>query len=39
VSDLPSIQDVYGVLYEGKTALQAYRGLVRRDPGAESEPG
>ncbi len=37
--DLPIARDVYEVLYEGKTALQAYRGLVRRDPGAESEPG
>ncbi len=37
--DLPITRDVYGVLYEGRTALQAYRGLVRRDPGAESEPG
>ena len=37
--ELPITRDVYGVLYEGRTALQAYRGLVRRDPGAESEPG
>jgi glycerol-3-phosphate dehydrogenase (NAD(P)+) len=37
--DLPISKDVHGVIYEGRTALQAYRGLVRRDPGAENEPG
>jgi glycerol-3-phosphate dehydrogenase (NAD(P)+) len=36
--DLPISKEVYGVLYEGRTAADAYRGLVRRDPGAESEP-
>ncbi|MGH0033675.1 MAG: NAD(P)H-dependent glycerol-3-phosphate dehydrogenase [Myxococcota bacterium] len=37
--DLPISRDVHGVLYEGRTALDAYRGLTRRDPGAEHEPG
>ncbi len=36
--DLPITRDVYGVLYEGRTAQEAYRGLVRRAPGAEDEP-
>ena len=35
---LPIAREVYGVLYEGKNATQAYRGLTRREPGAESEP-
>jgi glycerol-3-phosphate dehydrogenase (NAD(P)+) len=35
--DLPIAQEVYGVLYEGKTAQDAYRGLTRREPGAEHE--
>lgn len=37
--DLPISRDVYEVLYEGSTALEAYRGLVKRSPGAEHEPG
>ncbi|MCZ6784486.1 MAG: NAD(P)H-dependent glycerol-3-phosphate dehydrogenase [Proteobacteria bacterium] len=36
--DLPIAREVYGVLYEGRSALDAYRGLTRRDPGAEHEP-
>jgi len=36
--DLPIAREVYGVLHEGRTALDAYRGLTRREPGAESEP-
>ena len=36
--DLPIAREVYGVLYEGRTPAQAYRGLVRRSPGAEHEP-
>jgi glycerol-3-phosphate dehydrogenase (NAD(P)+) len=35
--DLPISREVYGVLYEGRTAGDAYRGLTRRDPGAEHE--
>ncbi len=36
--DLPISSEVHGVLYEGRTARDAYRGLTRRDPGAENEP-
>lgn len=36
--DLPISREVYGVLYEGRTAQEAYRGLVRREPGAEADP-
>lgn len=35
--DLPIAREVYGVLYEGHTAEDAYRGLTRRSPGSESE--
>jgi glycerol-3-phosphate dehydrogenase (NAD(P)+) len=35
--DLPIAREVHGVLYEGRTALDAYAGLTRRDPGAEHE--
>ena len=30
--------EVHGVLYQGRTTRDA-RGLVRRDPGSESDPG
>lgn len=36
--DLPIAREVYGVLYEGRTAEEAYRGLTRRTPGSENEP-
>jgi glycerol-3-phosphate dehydrogenase (NAD(P)+) len=36
---MPVAREVYGVLYEGETAAQAYRGLVRNKPGDEAEPG
>jgi glycerol-3-phosphate dehydrogenase (NAD(P)+) len=36
--DLPIAREVYGVLYEGRTAEDAYRGLTRRTPGAEQDP-
>jgi glycerol-3-phosphate dehydrogenase (NAD(P)+) len=36
--DLPIAREVYGVLYEGRTAEEAYRGLTRRTPGSESDP-
>lgn len=36
---MPIARDVYRVVYEGGTARQAYRGLLRVTPGAESEPG
>jgi glycerol-3-phosphate dehydrogenase (NAD(P)+) len=37
--DMPIAREVYGVVYQGRTPMQAYRGLVRRKPGAEGEPG
>jgi glycerol-3-phosphate dehydrogenase (NAD(P)+) len=36
--NLPIAREVYGVLYEGRSPRDAYRGLTRRDPGAEHEP-
>ena len=36
--ELPIAREVYGVLYEGHTPQDAYRGLVRRPPGAEGDP-
>ena len=36
--DLPIAREVYGVLYAGRTAEEAYRGLTRRTPGSENEP-
>jgi glycerol-3-phosphate dehydrogenase (NAD(P)+) len=36
---LPIAREVYGVVHEGRTPLQAYRGLVRHKPGTEGEPG
>jgi glycerol-3-phosphate dehydrogenase (NAD(P)+) len=37
--DLPIAREVYGVVHEGRSARQAYRGLTRRRPGAEHDPG
>lgn len=36
--ELPISHEVNGVLYEGRTAMDAYRGLTRRAPSAENEP-
>ena len=36
--DLPISREVHGVLYEGRTAEDAYAGLTRRKPGAENDP-
>jgi glycerol-3-phosphate dehydrogenase (NAD(P)+) len=36
---MPVAREVHGVLYEGRTAQEAYRGLVRSKPGDEAEPG
>jgi hypothetical protein len=36
---MPIAREVFGVLYEGRSAQQAYRGLVRRRAGAETDPG
>jgi glycerol-3-phosphate dehydrogenase (NAD(P)+) len=33
---VPIAQEIHRVLYEGSTALDAYRGLVRHPPGSES---
>lgn len=37
--DMPIAREVYGVLYEGNSPEDAYRGLTRRPAGAEVEPG
>jgi len=37
--DMPIARDVYKVISQGGTARQAFRGLLRVQPGAESEPG
>ncbi len=37
--EMPIAREVYGVLHEGRTAQEAYRGLVRNKPGDEAEPG
>jgi len=37
--DMPIAREVFGVVHEGRTPRQAYRGLVRRAPGAEDQPG
>ena len=37
--DLPIAREVYGVVHEGRTSLPPYRGLTRRRPGAEHDPG
>ena len=36
--ELPISKEVHGVLYEGRTAQDAYQGLTRRDPGSEDDP-
>jgi glycerol-3-phosphate dehydrogenase (NAD(P)+) len=36
---MPIAREVFGVLYEGRSAREAYRGLVRSRPGDEAEPG
>ena len=37
--DMPIAREVYGVLYEGRTPREAYRGLLRRGAGSEGDPG
>lgn len=37
--EMPIAREVYGAVHQGRTALQAYRGLVRTRPGGEDEPG
>jgi len=36
---MPIATEVYKVLYEGNTVQDAFRGLIRQEVGAESEPG
>ncbi|MFL2936873.1 MAG: NAD(P)H-dependent glycerol-3-phosphate dehydrogenase [Myxococcota bacterium] len=36
---MPIAREVHGAVHEGRTALQAYRGLVRTKAGSEDEPG
>ena len=37
--EMPITREVYRVVHEGGTPLQAFRGLIRRQSGDESEPG
>jgi glycerol-3-phosphate dehydrogenase (NAD(P)+) len=37
--DMPIAREVYRVVHEGSTPAEAYRGLLRRAPGAETDPG
>jgi glycerol-3-phosphate dehydrogenase (NAD(P)+) len=37
--EVPIAREVYGVVYEHRSAREAYRGLVRRGAGAEHDPG
>lgn len=37
--EMPITQEVYRVLHEGNTVLDAFKGLLRSKSGAESEPG
>lgn len=36
---MPIAREVYGVIHEGRSARQAFRGLIRQRPGSELEPG
>jgi glycerol-3-phosphate dehydrogenase (NAD(P)+) len=36
--EMPIAREVHGVLHEGHTPRQAYRGLTRRMPGSETDP-
>jgi glycerol-3-phosphate dehydrogenase (NAD(P)+) len=37
--EMPIAREVHAAVHEGRTALQAYRGLVRTQAGLEEEPG
>jgi glycerol-3-phosphate dehydrogenase (NAD(P)+) len=37
--DMPIAREVYRIVHEGSTSRQAFRGLLRTESGAESEPG
>jgi glycerol-3-phosphate dehydrogenase (NAD(P)+) len=36
--EMPIAREVYGVVHQGNTPMRAYRGLVKRFPGAERDP-
>jgi glycerol-3-phosphate dehydrogenase (NAD(P)+) len=36
---MPIAREVFGAIHEGRTARQAYRGLIRHRPRSEQEPG
>ena len=36
--EMPIAREVYGVVHQGHTPMRAYRGLVKRFPGAEQDP-
>jgi len=36
--EMPIAREVYGAIHEGRTARQAYRGLIRHRPGSEDDP-
>ena len=37
--EMPIVREVYGVIFEKRSPRQAYRGLIRREAGAEGDPG
>ena len=37
--DMPIAREVYGAIHAGRSPRQAYRGLIRHQPGSEHEPG
>ena len=37
--EMPIAREVHGAIHRGRTARQAYRGLIRRRAGSENEPG
>jgi hypothetical protein len=36
---MPIAREVYAAVHEGRSAMQAYRGLIRTRAGSEDEPG
>jgi glycerol-3-phosphate dehydrogenase (NAD(P)+) len=36
--EMPIAREVYGAIHDGRTARQAYRGLIRHRPGSEDDP-
>jgi glycerol-3-phosphate dehydrogenase (NAD(P)+) len=37
--EMPITREVYRIVHEGGTSRQAFRGLLRTESGAESDPG